>query len=472
MTIRPTIDLDMWHQMALIREAFELGKIPYSDCFAFTPTVYPVVHHEWGCGLVAYPLMLLMGGTGIVVLKYGLVFTLGWILYQYLRKQKVSLITSLFTLPISMLMLSAGFSTVRGQIYSFLFAALCLWFFLQDREGSRRWIKWFIPLFLLWVNLHGGFILAFFFLGAYGFEQWMRKQPCRHLLVLMVMCAGLIVVNPYGYHMYPYMWHALTMPRPLIQEWGPIWIHLDWPVVLILGTSLLLLLYAYWKTPWRELEHGWMLLFLLIGTIFVFRLLFFYAIVWTYTIPAALSRTPLNQVFRNIWKEFPIVLMALFSIASVFYVGKIVFSKPWHLEVTAQPPSKLYYPVGAVEYLKVNAVEGDLFVSFNWGSYVMWKLHPKIKISLDSRYEAAYPPSMMDEMHDFYKANPSWKEILKKYNPTLILVNKSDKIQKELDALFGWEKVYQDNQSALYAWEFLHLPSCIKIGPLDEGVIP
>ena len=53
-----TIDMDLFHEMALIREALALGRIPMEDVFAQTSTVSPVVHHEWGTGAVLYFLVV------------------------------------------------------------------------------------------------------------------------------------------------------------------------------------------------------------------------------------------------------------------------------------------------------------------------------------------------------------------------------------------------------------------------------
>ncbi len=51
-------DPDVWHEMALAREALASGWVPLEDRFGFTPTVYPSVHQEWGAGLVAIILLL------------------------------------------------------------------------------------------------------------------------------------------------------------------------------------------------------------------------------------------------------------------------------------------------------------------------------------------------------------------------------------------------------------------------------
>jgi hypothetical protein len=44
------VDPDVWHLMALFRETLAAGWVPLEDRFAYTPTVYPVVQHEWGTG--------------------------------------------------------------------------------------------------------------------------------------------------------------------------------------------------------------------------------------------------------------------------------------------------------------------------------------------------------------------------------------------------------------------------------------
>ena len=70
-------DPDMFHEMALIRQAIELGHLPLEDDFAYTPTRSPVVHHEWGTGAVLYCLTQLAGPAGILTLKYVIAAAIG-----------------------------------------------------------------------------------------------------------------------------------------------------------------------------------------------------------------------------------------------------------------------------------------------------------------------------------------------------------------------------------------------------------
>ncbi len=50
---------------------------------------------------------------------------------------------------------------------------------------------------------------------------------------------------------------------------------------------------------------------------------------------------------------------------------------------------KLYYPVGAVDYLEAQGLTGNLLVSLNWGEYVIWRLHPRVLVAPDGRYDTA-----------------------------------------------------------------------------------
>ena len=46
------VDLDLFHEMSLYRQMESENRMPRTDAFAYTPTVEPVVHHEWATGAV------------------------------------------------------------------------------------------------------------------------------------------------------------------------------------------------------------------------------------------------------------------------------------------------------------------------------------------------------------------------------------------------------------------------------------
>ena len=55
-----------------------------------------------------------------------------------------------------------------------------------------------------------------------------------------------------------------------------------------------------------------------------------------------------------------------------------------------------------VDILALAGAKGNAATPFAWGSYVSWRLYPNIKISMDGRYETAYPESTFDLNNAFY----------------------------------------------------------------------
>src|SRR5262245_404842 len=67
------VDVDVWHSMALARESLREGWVPFQDRFAFTPTVEPSVHHEWGSGMLLYGIASAGGAPALLVVRLLLV---------------------------------------------------------------------------------------------------------------------------------------------------------------------------------------------------------------------------------------------------------------------------------------------------------------------------------------------------------------------------------------------------------------
>ncbi len=63
---------DAFHEMALFRDYCVTGNFPTVDHFAYTPTIDPVVHHEWGTGAVLYFVTTTtgLGLVGLTILNF------------------------------------------------------------------------------------------------------------------------------------------------------------------------------------------------------------------------------------------------------------------------------------------------------------------------------------------------------------------------------------------------------------------
>jgi hypothetical protein len=60
-------------------------------------------------------------------------------------------------------------------------------------------------------------------------------------------------------------------------------------------------------------------------------------------------------------------------------------------------------PVREADILMQAQADGNLATPFGWGGYATWRLYPRIKISMDGRYETTYPESTFQLNNDFYE---------------------------------------------------------------------
>jgi hypothetical protein len=474
-TTRPVVDLDLWHEMALAREVVQLGYVPRADDFAYTPTVEPVVHHEWGAGMIAYGLANTLGASGILLLKLLLIAALAAACWTCARRRGVGLPLLSCLAPFAILLADEGFSTVRAQMYSFVGLALLLIFLDRDRAGHRRWLLAWLPLFVLWLNLHAGFLVGAGLFAVHWLEQLLRRQPHWHLLLTGLVMVGLIGVNPYGLSYYTYLLHGVTASRPHVSEWRPLWEAAPAKIAFV-GFTLLLLAYGIWRNGWARLAGLPLIAITALAALQSKRLLPFYAIAWFCYAPAYLTNTPVGWTARKLWCRRRRFLVAFWCVLTLAMSALAIRMGPWRLVVPGEPAPQLattlYYPVGAVDYLQQHQFRGNLLTPFDWGSYVSWKMHPQVKVSMDSRFEVAYPLWLEEEVFDFYVARQGWMSLVAKYPTDAILVPTRLPVARCLPELTGWRRCYRDDSSEIYIRINGDLPAVDQRGRQHLGAFP
>ncbi|MFC1862359.1 hypothetical protein ACFL1Z_00215 [Thermodesulfobacteriota bacterium] len=108
------------------------------------------------------------------------------------------------------------------------------------------------------------------------------------------------------------------------------------------------------------------------------------------------------------------------------------------------------YPVSAVNFLKENAIKGNILLPFEWGEYVIWKLYPDCKVSIDGRFRTSYPESVIND-HFILLDNPErYKEILDKYPTDILLMRRNAVSQRLLSDKKDWVYIYSDKFSFIF----------------------
>jgi hypothetical protein len=304
-------------------------------------------------------------------------------------------------------------------------------------------------------------VVGWGFVALHALEQIVRGRWTARRLVLPALLIPLVAINPYGLSYYPYLIRALTMARPLIGEWQPIW-HAN-PVALgVFVVSVLVAAVAVVRVGIAGVP-GWPILAVAAYLAASHeRHVSIYALVWFAFVPSIVATTGLGATLDRLWARPPSLVTRTAGLTLIILVSVVfVRHRPWQLVVpgTTREGAPSPYPVGPVDYLREQAFSGNAFVPFVVGAFVSWKLHPRVKVSIDSRYEVAYPPERLLEHVAFYSAAPDWQAILARYPTDVVLVRHTDPVAGPLATQAVWRPVYQDDAFVLYARPGLFLPS-------------
>ena len=108
--------------------------------------------------------------------------------------------------------------------------------------------------------------------------------------------------------------------------------------------------------------------------------------------------------------------------------------------------SPAFFPVQAVQWLKENPQEGEMFNPFDWGGYLSLML-PEKKVFIDSQGDV-YGETFIRKYEQVITIAPGWQDILDEYKVRWALVNADWPLAQAL-AAEGWQEVYRDNTAVI-----------------------
>ncbi len=319
---------DAFHEMAMIRYWHQAGVFPVCDVFAFTPTVSPAVHHEWGTGALLYLATLAFSEklVGIAVLKWTMIVLFLLLLYRHARMTGCHPLLLALLAPLVFPLLWVGFSTMRAGLFTLVAIAAQMCMQQYDLRKGRAWILGWSMMYIVWLNIHAGFVVGIAMLALHGLERlllvifeehpktpstrwmaWMVTCPWTALaaragrdlwhLFLLVPVVGLgLYCNPWGSDYLPYLIRAIAMPRPTMLEWQPLW-HTVHPELTLLAfvTSLGLMAYGLAHRRWSRWAGCLICLFAAYMALKHIRHGAIYGTLWIGFVPSWLTPTPLGR---------------------------------------------------------------------------------------------------------------------------------------------------------------------------------
>jgi len=396
-------------------------------------------------------------------------------------------------LPVAALLLalSLGVSMIhlfaRPHVLSWLFTVI--WFQLLDSSESANLAAsprrlWYLPaLMLLWVNVHGGFVLGFALLGLYllsaairyyrsrdGEESRSLAQRSKTLGIVTVASLAASLINPYGYELHVHVYRYLTSRWLMnhIDEFLSPNFHgvAQQCFVAILLITIVALAAAHNKP---SLSRVLVLLLATYSGLYAARslpvssLLFtlIVAPLWTQALTDARENENLSlrlRAFVSRWQEFTGRVRNvelgfrghLWPAAAVF-LGVLVCAHQGRLGTTQWMHAHFdpkHIPVQATDTIVERGIREPIFAPDSWGGYLIYRLYPENRVFVDDRHDFYG----VDFLRDYLKAirlTPDWDKFLNEKHVNWALLPAGSALANMLEETTQWNVVYRDGTAVL-----------------------
>lgn len=396
-----TADPDLWGHLRFGLDAIRDRGLTSTDPYSFTSDV-PWINHEWLSEAALAAAYLAGGVSGMLALKVALVGSTFALLAWHARHAPAP--ARWWVLAAAGVLIAPVALTHRPQLWTGLFLAVITT--TTDWNARRIALLW--PLiFMLWANLHGGWVVGLGIVGAWIVGKAIDAGDWRcfsSLAVVGVLCAAATLITPYSFELWGFIYETVGVNRRDIDEWQPIWAAggLLWIGSLLLVTILV-----------RRAEWTWATVLpvalLAIGSIRVGRLGSLWVIV---AVGLLLPR----------WRGAD--RTGRFDPALLGLIGVIAIVPSAFLAVNESRCLRSYaWDTPDIEAAgSFRAASGRLMVPFNWGQYALWHFAPQLKVSFDGRRETVYSPQRIIEQHALASGDLSIVPFIQQERPEYVWV--------------------------------------------------
>jgi hypothetical protein len=442
-------DPDLWWHLRNTQVLIQTHSVVRQDLYSFTAAGSSWINEAW-LGEVPYYFgwqWLGIRGIYLVMLIETELILLGVFALSYFASGNAKAAFLASSLAVWLATVSFG---PRTLLVGWICLVAELFLLEQFKRGKDR-IWWLLPLFILWANLHGSWLIGMvlfwtFCASGLGNDTWGRIEATRWTgaqfrklaLVGGFSVAGLFL-NPYTYRLvfYPFNFaFQQTLNVGHVEEWMSVDFHTVRGKILFAMLAATIVLALVRKRRWRLDE----LAFLLIGlyaALTYSRFLFLAAILITPMLARELDfLPPYRPSIDKPWLNAVLIAAIVAACGRQFPTEKVL-----------QRDTVRTYPVKALEYLREFHPRGRVLNDYLWGGYLIWNV-PHIPVFIDSRVDIFEYNGVFADYLDLTQLHNSLG-VLNKYNIRYVLFRKDSPVVYLLMNTPGWKTRYQDATTVL-----------------------
>lgn len=464
---------ELWTHLKAGEWIIQHRSIPHHDIFSYTFHGKEWIDFEWLFQAIIYVIYHFLQFKGLVVFQAVIIMLILFILYKngILFDRGEHWVTFL-TLALVLNVMKPQI-VLRPQILFLFFLSIYMYVLNLYYFRNKNYL-YLLPIFqVMWTNIHGSFVVGIMLAGLYFLISamqllWNHRNNIdsvfknKRLIIPFAVIILLIIaslVNPYGYKIYelPLNTAFAKEAQGFIEEWSPIPLKsllifsvdkLLWFKVFFLLT---LLSFALRKKNVKSIEHVALFIIFSAMAFIHHRFAGAFGVVMGHVVIFNISNILRNKIsqktLRHTWKWSYVIVTLLFS-----FLLFGLQSGHKNIELSVR---KGYYPEGVVQFIKEQGIQGNIFNSFDYGGFLIWHLHPQIKVFIDGRVPTVYSEDFFWLHRRGLENEEVWKRLAEEYDVDIVLIDdKRDTgyrlFVKRLDDDPSWSLIAFDEVSSLY----------------------
>ena len=471
----PFLDTDLWWHLANGRYILAHG-VPSTDVYSHTAVGHVWVVHEWLSDVLFFGLYR-VGGMAILAILSAAAVCAGMILvYRGLRRGGLGNGSAVMVGMVLFIASVVSFGA-RPQVINFLLTGILCAVLLAYRALPSPRIWWLLPFFVLWANLHSGYLVGVGLLAVFtvaeaiqvaspraaGLRQvgveLLSKHDVRRLWVLVPLgyLAGLLTPGTYRTLFFAVGTLSSGLIQANIVEWfSPDFHQLQGKALLL----CILLLVVGLLAARRGARSGasdptyvpWGVATLALALTSQ-RHVPIFAIAAAPLLGGAVAATleTLGAAPRRVRKPTPMMVrlnVVILLVLAIVGAGFVYLNLRRSVvdSVTASVE-----PVAATNWMLAHHTGRELFNNYGFGGWLTWKAQPQYPVFIDGRVEV-YGDQVYGNYLQVENLADNWSEILAYYHVKTLMLTPGDRLSLLLPAK-GWKLAYRDEVAAVYTHE-------------------
>ena len=471
----PLWDIDLWWHLAEGRSIFENKSLLDNDPFLFTSEIFPPqkeriapLNGYWLAQILFYLVHQFFGDYGMIFFRAAILMSVVLLGFYFsfnsqLNEKKENYI---FILPWTIAAISLSyFSGTRPAFFSFLFAIIVFHVLeqmrLQANKGKFEIKKavFLSAIMLIWANMHRGVIMGLAIISITILSEIILKlykkdnftKQYRYFIytgIISFLTAG-ICPNHFSYFYTLIFSQSQGLTSRVTEYLSPFTLllnhnkHMGFFWLFFISYFVVIIYFQ------KRIKFSHFVITFIFGLMSLVhsRVIPFFVIIGAYIlciyIPEFIKKEKNKQY--NIFA---------FGLAFLFLFLSLLANRKALVEQFNSPLAKNRYPENALQYIRHDGVQKNIFNHFNWGGYLEYHLYPNYKFFIDGRnlnlrVFSDYTYILWDEINgkkllNFYKINTV---IIPYANPftgepyKLVQYMKKDK---------NWHTVFADETSIIF----------------------